>query len=106
MPVIESLLPIPAAAKLAGISARTFWKMIAENRTPEVVRIGRSVRLRASDIDLWIKLGCPDRRDFESHRTAQREVRSWGAAKGTFRFSLPRWKLAGKLRASVKTRVK
>ena len=68
MPVIESLLRVPDAANLAGVSTRTFWKLIAEGRTPEPVRIGRSVRLRASDVDLWLRLGCPNRARFESER--------------------------------------
>ena len=65
MPTIESLLTIPQAAKLTGISPRTFWKLISEKRAPAVVRIGRAVRVRASDIDLWLKLGCPEQEKFE-----------------------------------------
>jgi len=68
MPVIESLLRVPEAAQLAGVSQRTFWKLISTGRTPETVRIGRSVRLRASDIDAWIRLGCPSREQFEELR--------------------------------------
>lgn len=62
MPVIESLLTISDAAKLSKVSLRTLQKLIATGRAPEVIRIGRVVRLRASDVDLWLKLGCPDRR--------------------------------------------
>jgi excisionase family DNA binding protein len=61
MPVIESLLRVTEASKLTGVSTRTFWKLIASGRAPEVVRIGRAVRIRASDLDQWIKLGCPSR---------------------------------------------
>lgn len=68
MPVIESLLRVPDAAKLAKLSERTFWKLIADERTPAVIRIGRAVRLRASDVDLWLRLGCPDRLTFELER--------------------------------------
>lgn len=72
MPVIESLLRIPEAAKLAGVSPRTFWKLIAVGGAPETVRIGRAVRLRASDIDLWIRLGCPSRERLEQEKEARR----------------------------------
>ncbi len=68
MPVIESLLKIPEVAKLAGISPRMVWKLIAMGRTPEMVSIGRARRMRASDVDLWIKLGCPSREDVEAAR--------------------------------------
>ena len=73
MAVIESLLKVPEAAKLTGVSARTFWKLIASGRTPEIVRINRSVRLRASDLDLWIRLGCPSREQLEAVKGKQRE---------------------------------
>lgn len=59
MPTIESLLRIPEAAKLAGISARKFWQLIACGQAPPIVRIGRCARVRASDFDQWVKLGCP-----------------------------------------------
>ena len=68
MPVIESLLRVPDVAKLAGIAPRTMWKLIATARAPEVIRIGRAVRMRASDVDLWIKLGCPSRDRLEAEK--------------------------------------
>lgn len=66
MPVIESLLRVPDVAKLVGIAPRTMWKLIETGHAPEVVRIGRAVRMRASDVDLWIKLGCPNREQVEA----------------------------------------
>jgi len=66
MPPLEALLKIQQAAKLTGVSARTFWRLIAEAKTPDVVRIGRLVRLRASDMDRWLRMGCPDRAVFEA----------------------------------------
>ena len=74
MPTIESLLKIPESAKLTGVSPRTFWKLIASGRAPEVVRIGRSVRIRASDLNLWLKLGCPDRKRLEAEKRARQEA--------------------------------
>jgi excisionase family DNA binding protein len=72
MAILESLLTVPEAARLARVSARMFWKLIASERAPEAVRIGRAVRLRASDIDLWIKLGCPTRAGFEGAKGVSR----------------------------------
>ena len=69
MPTLESLLSIAQVARLVGVSQRTLRRMIAEDRTPQPVRIGRAIRMRASEVDLWIKLGCPDRRTLEATHT-------------------------------------
>lgn len=71
MPTLESLLTIPQASKLTGVSTRTFQRLIDEARAPDVVRIGRAVRIRASDMDLWLKLGCPDRETLRTHTGGQ-----------------------------------
>jgi len=76
MPVIESLLKIPEVAKLAGVSPRTVWKLISSGRAPELVCIGRARRMRASDVDLWIRLGCPSRECLEAEKIARQEVQS------------------------------
>lgn len=66
MPTIESLLTVPQVAKLIGLAPRTVWKMIAEGRIPEPIRVGRYVRFKASEVDRWIKTGCPNREALES----------------------------------------
>lgn len=68
MPTIESLLTVPQTAKLAAVSTRTIWAFLAAGRMPEPIRLGRAVRFRASDIDLWLRLGCPDRASYEAER--------------------------------------
>lgn len=45
MPVVENLFTIAESLKLAKMSARNFWKLIATDRAPEVVHIGRCVRV-------------------------------------------------------------
>ena len=72
MPTIESLLSIPQTARLIGLSPRTLWRMVAEAKTPEPVRIGRAVRLRASEVNRWIELGCPDRAGFNAGQRGRR----------------------------------
>ena len=72
MPPLETLLTIRQVAKLAGLSTRSVWRLVAEARTPEVVRIGRLVRLRASDVDLWLRMGCPDRGSFNAAKEGKR----------------------------------
>ncbi len=66
MPVVDSLLSVRQLSRVTGLSARTIRRMIVEQRTPEPVRIGRSVRFRASEVDLWLKLGCPDQSTFKA----------------------------------------
>lgn len=72
MPTIENLVSVPEAAKLTRLSTRMFWKLIHEARAPAVIRIGRAVRIRASDLDLWLRLGCPTRVQLEAAKAAGR----------------------------------
>ena len=51
-----------------GLSERTLWRLNEEAKIPATVRIGRSVRWRRSDIMLWIELGCPSRRKFDTQK--------------------------------------
>jgi len=66
MPVLDRLLTIPQSATLTAVSPGKFEELISEEKTPEVVQVGGFTRLRASDIDLWLSLGCPDRAEFEA----------------------------------------
>ena len=66
MPTIESLLSTSQVAKLVGLSALTLRRMVAEGLTPKPVRVGWAVRFRASVIDQWIRMGCPDQQAFEA----------------------------------------
>lgn len=61
MPTIESLLTVEQVARLTGLSPETILRLIDEQRTPEPVNVAGAVRLRASEVDRWIKLGCPER---------------------------------------------
>ena len=66
MPTIESLLTVPQVAKLIGLAPRTVWRMISEGHTPETIRVGRYVRFKASEVNHWIKAGCPCRTGSEN----------------------------------------
>jgi excisionase family DNA binding protein len=64
---MEQLLTIRQAAVRCGLSARQVYKLNASNRFgPRFVRVGRSVRVRETQLDRWIALGCPDRREFDA----------------------------------------
>ena len=59
------LLSVRELANRMKVSTRHVWSLLSSGRLPEPVRVGRSVRWRADDIDQWIRLGCPNREKFE-----------------------------------------
>ena len=62
------LSTVQGVAKRLAISQRQVWNLLSSGRMPEPIRLGRSVRWRAEDIDLWVRLGCPARDSFERER--------------------------------------
>ena len=60
------LLTIRQSAERCAISTRTLYKMISCGRFgPNLVRLGRSVRVRESELAAWIQAGCPPRAEFQ-----------------------------------------
>jgi excisionase family DNA binding protein len=57
--VTEKLLRVRDVAERLAVSTRQVWKLASSGRLPAPVRLGRSVRWRASDIDRFIESGCP-----------------------------------------------
>lgn len=56
------LLTFPDVAHALKRSVRGVRKDVASGRFgPDIVRLGRSVRVRAVDLAQWIELGCPNR---------------------------------------------
>lgn len=41
------------------ISTRTLWRMRSAGKLPQPIRVGGSIRWRASDIEAWVTAGCP-----------------------------------------------
>lgn len=74
MPTIETLLSVGQVARLTGLSKRTIWRMARESRTPDPVRIGRVVRFRASEVDQWLRLGCPNRAMFNTTKGVRHDA--------------------------------
>ena len=62
------LLTVKDVAARLRISPRQVWKLLASGRIPEPVRISKSVRFRATDIDEWVRLGCVSRERFEAEK--------------------------------------
>lgn len=67
----NTLLNVRDVAAALKVSPRQVWKLTSSRRMPAPVRISRSVRWRASDIDEWVQLGCPSREDFEAEVEAR-----------------------------------
>lgn len=63
------LLNVKDLAARLRVSSRQIWKLCAMGRLPAPVRLSRSVRWRAADIDRWVRLGCPSRERFEAECT-------------------------------------
>jgi len=42
-----------------GIAARTFYTYRAMGKLPKAIRLGRTLRYKADEIDAWIVAGCP-----------------------------------------------
>ncbi len=67
----ERLLTIRETASRCGVSGRQVYKLAASNRFgPDFVRIGRSVRVRESELNAWLAMGCPARPQFKAERAA------------------------------------
>lgn len=62
------LLNVKDVSARLRISQRQVWKLLASGRIPEPVRLSRSVRWRADDIDEFIRLGCPSQEQFEQQK--------------------------------------
>jgi len=52
------------------VSRRKVHSMRSAGQLPAEIRIGRSLRWRASDIREWIRQGCPNREVFEREAVA------------------------------------
>jgi predicted DNA-binding transcriptional regulator AlpA len=65
------LLTVREVAGRLKVSVRQVWKLRACGRLPECVRVLRSVRWRAPDIDAWISSGCPTQALFEATTAAR-----------------------------------
>ena len=55
----EYLIDVKAVAERLGVSTASVWRYRDDGKLPQPVRVGGSVRWRASDIDRWMQDGCP-----------------------------------------------
>lgn len=67
----EQLLSLRQVGARCGVSVRCIYKLLSTDRFgPRVTRLGRAVRVLAADLDLWLRLGCPRRDEFEAQRAS------------------------------------
>lgn len=64
--IVPLLLDAKAAAKLCGVSARTWWALRSAGKTPLPVRLGRRTLWRAGELADWCRAGCPGRDRWEN----------------------------------------
>jgi predicted DNA-binding transcriptional regulator AlpA len=62
----HTLLTAKAVGQWLSLSKRQVFRLKGSGRLPAAVRIGGAVRWREADIQRWISLGCPDRKQFEA----------------------------------------
>ena len=55
---MEQLLTLKQAATRCGVCVRQVYKLRSSGQFPEFVRLGRSVRVRESQLDTYIRNGC------------------------------------------------
>jgi predicted DNA-binding transcriptional regulator AlpA len=56
------------AALRCGISPASWYRLKAAGKTPAPLRLGGRVLYRVEDLQLWVSLGCPPRKEFEVRR--------------------------------------
>jgi predicted DNA-binding transcriptional regulator AlpA len=71
-PFNSLLVDIQELALMLDRSAVSLARDEAAGRLPGSVRIGRSKKWRRLDIERWIELGCPSRREFEAHAKSRK----------------------------------
>lgn len=70
--VAGGLLAVRDVAALLRISGRQVLKLRASGRIPVPLKLGRSTRWRAEEIESWVRAGCPSREVWESRRGGPR----------------------------------
>ena len=65
---VNSLQPLAVrpkeAAKLIGVSLRTFYSMKSCGLLPPAIKVGGCVFYKLEDIQEWVRLGCPSLSEF------------------------------------------
>lgn len=57
--VKPALITATELATMLSIGERTLWRLLAQGKLIEPVRIGGATRWRVDLVELWIEAGCP-----------------------------------------------
>jgi excisionase family DNA binding protein len=84
--VVDSLLVSDTeAARLCGLSRRSWHRLRAAGKLPPAEKLGRAVRWRRADVEAWIAAGCPDARTWQAMQAAAGRRRPWMISVGSAR---------------------
>jgi excisionase family DNA binding protein len=61
-------VPVTEVARILGISVRHVWTLLAQERLPRPIRLGRSVRWNVEELRAWMAAGAPDLAMWEEMR--------------------------------------
>lgn len=71
-PQMLQMLRVRELAAVLNVSQRHIWRMESSGKLPKSVRIGECRRWLSSDIETWLKMGCPSQKQFEVSKATQR----------------------------------
>jgi len=59
-------IPAQTAARLAGVSLATWWRLHSAQKVPAPTRLGGRTLWNARELAAWIEAKCPDRKTWEA----------------------------------------
>jgi len=70
------LLPTAEAAKLCGVSIRTWYTWDQLGKIPKPIHVGRKLFWRRDELSAWIDAECPERDDwiFKKPRNTEKQA--------------------------------
>ena len=54
------------AARLSAVSPASWDRLTSAGKNPRPIKLGGRVVWRRNDLEVWTKLGCPDRQTFDT----------------------------------------
>lgn len=66
------LIDAAAAARLAGMSKASWWRLHSAAKCPAPVKVSGKTMWKRAELVAWIKADCPDRKAWEALRGRER----------------------------------
>ena len=64
------LITAKRLAAMLSVSVRSIWRLKSAGKLPKALSVGGCVRWRRSDIELWLRMNCPDQKTFDARKVA------------------------------------